>query len=259
MALASTAKVSPRVLIVRSAGTNCDAETAQAFELAGAKCEFLHINRLLETPDVIANYAILAFPGGFSYGDDISAGRILAGQISSKLMEPIRKFVASGRPVAGICNGFQVLVKTDLLPGKVGGETGHPATLAHNTSGRFTCKWIDLKAEPGSKCIWTKNLGELTLPIAHGEGRFVPANDAVLGALEANGQVALRYAGENPNGSTAAIAGVTDATGLIFGLMPHPERHVRAGQHPAWTSLGSHPDTEGPGLKIFRNAVELVQ
>lgn len=255
---------SPRVLILRSAGTNCDAETAHAFERAGGRPEFLHVNRLLEKPEALFDFGILAIPGGFSYGDDISAGRILAQQISSVLMEPLRKFIASGRPVAGICNGFQVLVKTDLLPGRVPGFHGHPATLAHNTvespaKGRFQCRWIDLAEESSSKCVWTKGVGTLTLPIAHGEGRFVPASDAVLGHLEKSGQIALRYAGENPNGSTAAIAGVCDESGLVFGLMPHPERHVRASQHPAWTKLGSDADAEGPGLKFFRNAVAAVK
>lgn len=260
--------MTPRVLVLRSAGTNCDAETAHAFELAGAEVEFLHVNRLLEKPEALGQVSILAVPGGFSYGDDISAGRILAQQISSRLLEPMKKFVESGRPVIGVCNGFQVLVKTDLLPGKAAGHTGHPATLAHNTGGRFVCKWIDLKADPASKCVWTKGLTELPLPIAHGEGRFVPASSDVLDHLKRNGQIALRYtagltakgagAEANPNGSTDDIAGVCDETGLVFGLMPHPERHVRSTQHPAWTS-NTAAETEGPGLQIFRNAVKHVK
>src|SRR5882762_4552532 len=145
--------MSTRVLVLRSAGTNCDGETAHAFEAAGATAEFLHVNRLLEKPELLDGFAIIAVPGGFSYGDDISAGRILAQQISSRLLEPMKRFVESGRPVIGICNGFQVLVKTDLLPGKAAGHAGHPATLAHNTSGRFICRWIDVKADPGSKSI----------------------------------------------------------------------------------------------------------
>ena len=257
---------SPRVLVLRSAGTNCDAETAHAFELAGGTTTFLHVNRLLEDPSPIQNAEIVAIPGGFSYGDDISAGRILAQQIASRLLEPLRRHVERGGLIAGICNGFQVLVKTDLLPGSVPGHAGHPATLAHNTSGRFQCKWVDLKADAGSKCVWTKGLTDLPLPIAHGEGRFVTASDDVLNHLRQNGQVALRYAAgplataasaaENPNGTTDRIAGICDTTGRVFGLMPHPERHVRASQHPAWTSLGVTADGEGPGLKIFKNAIE---
>ncbi len=242
----------------------------QAFELAGAACDRVHINRLVENPGLLSSYGILAIAGGFSYGDDISAGRILAQQISSALLEPLRRFVESGRPIAGICNGFQVLVKTELLPGHAAGEaSAHPATLAHNTSGRFTCKWVDVEEDPTSRCVWTKGVGQFSLPMAHGEGRFVPATGEVLSRLKANGQVALRYvAGPmaqgsgtagNPNGAVDDIAGVCDETGLVFGLMPHPERHLRASQHPAWTSLGLEADAEGPGARIFRNAVGLVR
>lgn len=217
----------------------------------------VHVNRLLENPGLLESYAILTIPGGFSYGDDISAGRILAQQISSRLLEPMKRFVEKGRPVAGICNGFQVLVKTELLPGG-SKEGGHPATLAHNDVGRFMCKWVTLREEPGSKCVWTRGLGEVELPIAHGEGRFVTASDEVLKGLESRGQIALRYVPTAPNGSTANIAGVCDASGLVFGLMPHPERHVRKDQHPAWTSLGGL-EGDGPGLKVFRNAVAAVR
>lgn len=254
----------PRVLILRSPGINCDDETAHAFELAGGNPEKVHVNRLLENPAMLDDYAILTIPGGFSYGDDISAGRILAQQISSRLMEPMKRFVERGKPVAGICNGFQVLVKTDLLPGPGGpagpgaSHAGHPATLAHNNTGRFMCKWVTLREEPASRCLWTRGLGEVELPIAHGEGRFVTASDGVLSHLEAQGQIALRYVPAAPNGSTANIAGVCDATGLVFGLMPHPERHVRKDQHPAWTSMGT-TEGEGPGLRVFRNAVELAK
>lgn len=244
---------------MRSAGTNCDAETAHAFEKAGARVEFVHVNRLLEDAKPIAEAGMVAIPGGFSYGDDISAGRILAQQISAKLTEPLQRFVEGGGLMCGICNGFQVLVKTDFVPGKVAGFEGHPATLAHNTGGRFQCRWVEVKGEAGSKCVWTKGLGEFELPIAHGEGRFAVASPAVLEQLKANGQVALRYVGENPNGTTDGIAGVCDASGRVFGLMPHPERHVRASQHPGWTALGLNSEGEGPGLKVFRNAVEVAR
>ncbi len=256
-----------RVMVLRSAGTNCDAETAWAFTLAGAKVESVHVNRLVEAPQLLSEIAILAIPGGFSYGDDISAGRILAQRIASDLIGPLKRFVERGGLVAGICNGFQVLVKTDLLPGKVDGFHGHPATLAHNAGGRFQCRWIDVDEDPASRCVWTKGLGRFSLPIAHGEGRFVTASPAVLDGLHRNGQVALRYAAGamaaalppgllgNPNGSTDAIAGVCDTTGRVFGLMPHPERHVRLSQHPAWTAIGGDPDEEAAGLRVFRNAV----
>src|SRR5882757_4081164 len=172
----------PLTLILRCAGTNCDAETAHAFELAGARTERVHVNRLLENPGLLNDAQLLAFPGGFSYGDDINSGRILANQLRHHLAEPLKDFIAAGKPVIGICNGFQVLVKTDLLPGPLGGLTGQTCTLTHNDSGRFIDQWG--KLEPvKSKCIWTQNLSPLELPIAHGEGKFVPANDAVRQAL----------------------------------------------------------------------------
>jgi phosphoribosylformylglycinamidine synthase I len=254
----------PSTLILRTAGTNCDGETAHAFERAGAVPVFLHINRLLENPRQIHDHQILAFPGGFSYGDDIAAGKILANQITNHLREVLREFVGAGKPVIGICNGFQVLVKTDLLPGPLAGRTGQTATLAHNDSGRFTDRWIRL-APRGSKCIWTAGLEPLDLPIAHGEGKFIPATEGVRKSMFDNDQIALVYvkpdnspaggqAPHNPNGSTDDIAGVCDATGLVFGLMPHPERYVEPFQHPAWTSQKPLPAV-GRGLKIFENAV----
>jgi phosphoribosylformylglycinamidine synthase subunit PurQ / glutaminase len=260
----------PRILVLRAAGSNCDGETAFAFELAGAATELVHINRLLAEPGLLERYQILAIPGGFSYGDDISAGRILANQIVHHLGDAVRGFIESGRPVIGICNGFQVLVKTDLLPGTVSGRTGQTATLAHNDSGRFVDRWIRLGAVK-SKCIWTEGLQPslIELPVAHGEGKFIPREESVRRALWENGQVALVYAREdgspaarqfpdNPNGSIDDIAGVCDATGLVFGLMPHPERYVDPLQHPAWTS--QRPARKvGHGLQIFTNAVKHVE
>ena len=243
----------PRTLILRTAGTNCDAETAYAFERAGATCDKLHVNRLLEDHKLLEGYQILAIPGGFSYGDDIAAGRIFANQIRHHLADAMRQFVDAGKPIIGICNGFQVLVKTELLPGPLAGRTGQICTLTHNDSGRFQTRWVKL-APRGHKCIWTAGLTSLELPIAHGEGKFVPADESVRQALWDNDQVALVYDGENPNGSVDQIAGVCDATGLVFGLMPHPERHIDAIQHPAWTRLATLPE-EGQGLAIFRNAV----
>lgn len=246
----------PRTLILRAAGTNCDLEAAYAFERAGAVAENLHVNRLLENPSVLDQFQILAVPGGFSYGDDIAAGKILANQIAHHLRDSFTQFVESGRPIIGICNGFQVLVKTDLLPGPLGGRTGQTCTLTNNDSGRFTDRWVKLTGREG-KCIWTQGIGSIELPIAHGEGKFVPADEAVRKQLWENSQVAVVYDHDNPNGSVDDIAGVCDATGLIFGLMPHPERHIDPIQHPAWTSRKPLP-AEGQGLQIFRNAVQYV-
>ncbi len=271
----------PSVLILRSAGTNCDKETAHAFELAGGQTSAVHVRALIDQPALLDRHQVLALPGGFSYGDDISSGRILANQLSARLMEPLRRFVESGRPIIGICNGFQVLVKTELLPGPLAGYSGQTATLTHNTSHRFIDRWATLGVTP-SPCIWTSSfqrgnafdsaqspLPVIELPIAHGEGRFVCANADVRQALHARSQVALVYARPdgtpagadpafNPNGSEDDIAGVCDQSGFILGLMPHPERHVSIFQHPAWTSrrLDRHDTSEeAVGLEIFRNAV----
>lgn len=258
----------PRTLILRAAGTNCDHETAHAFELAGSVPERVHINRLLERPQSLEEFQIFAIPGGFSYGDDIAAGRILANQITHHLADAMRRFVEAGKPIIGICNGFQVLVKTELLPG---GRSGQVATLTNNDCGRFINQWINLCSK-SDKCVWTKGLTQdkpLPLPIAHGEGKFIPADESIRRMLWDNDQVALVYCHEdgseakggypaNPNGSVDDIAGICDRTGLVFGLMPHPERYVSRWQHPAWTSLGE-AGREGRGLKLFRNAVEHVQ
>jgi len=259
----------PLTLILRAAGTNCDAETAFAFERAGASTESIHINRLLNDPALLDRFQILAIPGGFSYGDDIAAGRILANQIAHHLHDAVHRFIESGRPVIGICNGFQVLVKTDLLPGPIAGRTGQTCTLTNNDCGRFVDRWVHLSPR-GEKCIWTRGISEtiIELPIAHGEGKFVPADRSILQSLWNDQQVALIYANregsaangrfpDNPNGSVDDIAGICDASGLVFGLMPHPERHVDATQHPAWTRKSPLP-IEGQGLQFFQNAVAHV-
>ena len=256
----------PRTLILRTAGVNCDKETAYAFELAGATTEFLHVNQVLENPQMMDQYQLMAIPGGFSYGDDIAAGRIFANQIRHHLGEAFSRFIEAQKPIIGVCNGFQVLVKTDLLPGRVAGREGQNCTLAHNDCGRFVDRWIHLAAR-SKKCVWTAGVDRLELPIAHGEGRFVPADEEVRRGLWENDQVALVYVQadgspasgnfpDNPNGSIDDIAGVCDASGLVFGLMPHPERFVDAIQHPAWTSRGK--SGAGEGLAIFRNAVKHV-
>lgn len=255
----------PKTLVLRSAGANCDEETAYAFELAGASAERVHINRLLANPPLLDQYQILAIPGGFSYGDDIAAGRILANQIAHHLADSVRGFIDSGRPVIGICNGFQVLVKTDLLPGPLAGRTGQTCTLAHNDCGRFVDRWIRV-ARRSEKCVWTSGIEALDLPIAHGEGKFLPVDQSVRDALWAADQVALVYVKpdgspavgsfpDNPNGSVDDIAGVCDSTGLVFGLMPHPERFIDAIQHPAWTHSRL---SGGAGLAVFKNAVRHV-
>jgi phosphoribosylformylglycinamidine synthase len=238
----------PKVLVLRAPGINCDQETVTAWEMAGARAEVIHINALLRGEKRLANYQILTLPGGFSYGDDLGAAKLLAVVLSYRLVEPLQAFMAAHKPIIGICNGFQALVKTRMLAN---------ATLYFNDCGHFTCRWVHLQVPAPNRCIWTRGLSHIYLPVAHGEGKFVPRDAATLGQLAVNGQVTLRYArGENPNGSAGDIAGICDETGLVFGLMPHPERYVVPWQHPRWSH--GEASTKGDGLAIFRNAVEYV-
>jgi len=257
----------PRVLILRAPGTNCDEETAFAFEQAGAEAERVHINRLLEKPALADEYQILCIPGGFSYGDDVAAGRILANQIQHHLVEHLARFKDQGKLILGICNGFQVLIKSGLLlePDPVDGP---PATLTWNDSGRYEDRWVRLGVR-GSKCVFLRGIERMYLPVAHAEGKFVARDEKVLERLRQEGQLAifyLRLSGErpdedgpvpypdNPNGSMANAAAVCDLTGRVLGLMPHPERHIDPTQHPRWTrGEARHP---GDGLAVFGNAVE---
>ncbi len=260
----------PKVLILRTAGTNCDAETETAFRIAGAETALVHIQNLISGKVHLTDYQILAIPGGFSYGDDIAAGILLAIEMKHKLTEALNQFVADGKLVIGICNGFQVLVRTGLLPGMPAPDSDTPAmaqraTLAMNTSARFECRWVDLETQE-SPCVFTKDIRpHVYLPVAHAEGRFTAPAD-VLAELEAKNQVVFRYAEStypsNPNGSDADIAGICDATGRIFGLMPHPERFLTKWNHPRWTRLAETEDTaseEGDGLVIFKNAVNYAK
>jgi len=253
----------PRVLILRAPGTNCDQETAFAFEQVGAEAELVHINRLLENPLLAADFQILCIPGGFSYGDDVAAGRILAGQIRHHLADAMRSFRDDGKLILGICNGFQVLIKSGiLLPDDAEGNPA--ATLAWNDSGKFEDRWVNL-AVRGEKCVFLTGVKSMYLPVAHAEGKFVTHNGQTLDALDTAGQLVLRYttaggAGngplpypENPNGSQANVAGACDETGRVLGMMPHPERHIDPTQHPRWTR--GEAAEAGDGLAVFQNAV----
>jgi len=263
----------PNVLILRAPGTNCDQETTFAFEQAGGKTELLHINRLLEKPDLFDKFQILCIPGGFSYGDDVAAGRILANQILHHLAEQMARFVDDGKLILGICNGFQVLIKSGVLLSPDPGN-GVPATLTQNDSGKFEDRWVRLDV-CGDKSVFLRGVDTMYLPVAHAEGKFVARDEGSLGRLEADGQLVLRYLpldGEgvrgdeprgslaavaypaNPNGSVDDVAGVCDATGRVLGLMPHPERHIDPTHHPRWTR-GEASET-GDGRGVFVNAVE---
>ncbi|HOY08722.1 MAG TPA: phosphoribosylformylglycinamidine synthase I [Candidatus Omnitrophota bacterium] len=261
-----------RVIVLRTAGTNCDGETAYAFERCGAAVDLVHINRLSSGEVSLGDYHILAVPGGFTYGDDIMSGRILANELRLNLGKDLEAFIASGKLVLGICNGFQVLVRAGILPGPLSGQSlwhpGVPQTvsLTHNDSGKFEDRWVRLKVSGVS--VWTEGLGDTVLfPVAHAEGKFMTRDDAVLRSLRENGQVIFRYCSEdgqsvaypgNPNGSMDHIAGIADRTGRVLGLMPHPERHFVVTQHPAWTRLGKKSGY-GEGARIFQNGVTYVK
>lgn len=244
----------PRVLILRAPGTNCDHDTAFAFERAGGIPHRIHINQLLESPTALSEYQVLCVPGGFSYGDDIAAGRILGNQIRHHLRGVLAEFKAARKLILGICNGFQVMIKSGvLLPDEEGAE---PATLTWNDSGRYQDRWAELQIE-SNKCVFLRDIERLYLPIAHAEGKFVPRNEATLQRLDQQGQLVLRYCGASPNGSIANVAGVCDETGRVFGMMPHPERYIDQTHHPRWTrGEGQDP---GEGFAIFRNAVQYFQ
>lgn len=250
-----------KALVLRAPGINCDGEAAAALELAGVVAERIHVNRLVDGSVRLLDYGLLLLPGGFAYGDHLGAGRMLAVDLIHRLQSDLFAFVEDGRPVLGICNGFQVLVKSGLLPGG-----NLQATLTDNASGSYECRWVKLKVNQASPCLFTQGIeGTLELPVGHGEGRFM-ADAATLAALEANNQIVVQYCDDsgaptqgypaNPNGAQHAIAGVCNAQGNVFGLMPHPDRAFLPQHHPQWRRRGL--DAEGPGMAIFRNAVRLM-
>jgi len=243
--------------MLRAPGTNCDSETVFAFEQAGADVSLVHVNRLICDEERLTDYHIMVIPGGFTYGDDVSAGKVLANELRLKLGDDIKRFVEDGKLILGICNGFQVLVKAGFLP-EISSDGPPRLTLAANDSGKFECRWVYMKVNKQSPCVFTRGIDSLYIPVNHGEGKIVTA-----GALS-DSNIVLYYTDEqgntgagypfNPNGSENDIAGVCDASGRVFGLMPHPERHVLGTQHPQWTRLGAKE--YGDGFRIFQNAVE---
>lgn len=254
-------------LIMTAPGINCDLELAEGFALAGATPVSLHIHELLSNPSAMDEFDLIGLPGGFSYGDSIAAGRIMANLMRKTLYSKFIEALQRGVPMIAPCNGFQIAVQLGLLPGPTPGsqwDTVAPSptvTLAQNKTARFIDTWVEFHVPTNSRCIWTKNLKSTPttsyIPIAHGEGRFV-ANDETMQALEENGQIACRYsANDNPNGSMGDVMGICDPSGLVFGLMPHPERFLRWTQHPTWTRL-TEEDKQGStiGLQMFKNAVQ---
>lgn len=259
----------PKVLVLKTDGINCDEETAFAFNLVGGVAKIVHVNDLRSRRDNLSKYQILAIPGGFSYGDDVVSGKILAIELASFFSKELTKFIARKNTlIIGVCNGFQVLIRTGLLPfGKLGEMS---ATLTNNDSGHFECRWVNLRIENKSHCVFLNNStmkqfdNLVSYQVAHGEGKFF-TDPQTLKKIEQQGLVALRYVNENgkptqkypanPNGALNAIAGITDPTGRILGLMPHPERFVKVEQHPNWRRI---PNLQPQGLPIFENMIKYI-
>lgn len=250
----------PRAIIFSGYGLNCETETKAAFEFAGATADIIHINDIIARPAVLKEAQVIAFPGGFSYGDDTGSGKAYASRVREHLGAQIDSFLSRDTLAIGICNGFQILTSAGTLPG----------ALVANDSARFLCRWVDLKVTGQSP--WLSGIESLSLPIAHGEGKYM-ADEKTFEKLRTENALALRYAEgpvtehfglpANPNGSTAGVAGITGYGGRVLGLMPHPERAVRFTQLPHWTFLkeqyardGVDMPSEGPGIAIFRNAVQ---
>jgi len=254
----------PRVLVLRAAGINCENETQFGFETAGATVEQIHVNRILEKPDLLTRFGLLALPGGFSYGDHIAGGKVLAVELERALGDHLQAFVDRGGLLLGICNGFQVLVKTGLLPGQDSASTA--ATLCWNDSHRYEDRWVHLSIDPERCVMAPKDQQTLSLPVGHGEGRFTMDTPENSQALVDDHRAVFRYRrrdGEepgypdNPNGSEAHVAGVCDPTGQILGLMPHPDRALFPWSHPAWTRDDKRE--EGDGMLLFRAAVSALR
>jgi phosphoribosylformylglycinamidine (FGAM) synthase-like amidotransferase family enzyme len=244
-----------KACVITGFGINADEELALAFEMAGARAMRVHEADLAASPRLLDDCRILAFPGGFSFGDHLGSGKVFATLFRRSLGGAMQEFLRRGGLVIGVCNGFQALVKMGFLPDLSGTHTPE-VSLIHNDSGKFEDRWVRVGFEKGCPCLWTGGLSEMDLPVRHGEGKFVAESRETLAELESRGLVAMRYIGpgypEDPNGSVNHIAGICDASGKVFGLMPHPEAFLFRENHPEWTR---RPDLRGQGLAIFQNGV----
>lgn len=264
---------SPKVLVLTGYGINCEEETQFAFQLAGAQADIVHINDLVDGHTRLEDYQILAFPGGFSYGDDTGSGNAFAHRVKNHLWEKVISFVQRDRLIIGICNGFQIMVHLGLLPALRGNYGQRQVALTHNRSARYVARWVDLEATAQSPWLW--NIKKISLPIAHSEGNFYAPKE-VLRELRHKNLIALKYiSGQvcadqnlrpNPNGSLEDIAGITDPSGRLLGMMPHPERAIAFTHLSNWTWLKEKYKREdreiperGPGLQIFENAVRYFE
>ena len=262
----------PRVLIITGNGLNCEAESQVAWERAGAFAHRGHLHDLLSSPSLLRAHQALMFIGGFSYGDHMGSGLVMGLRVRNALRDELFRFIDSGGLILGVCNGFQVMIKIGLLPGLDGDYFTQRLALMQNDSGHFRNDWVELKFEPNSPCVFTRGLDMMPLPIRHGEGKVFTPDRRLLDRLEQAGCVACRYVDPedgqptgrypcNPNGSLNAIAGLSDPSGRVFGLMPHPEAYLFPENHPAW-DLDRHRGRlpqEGLGLRIFRNAVDFLR
>ena len=251
---------SAKALILSGYGINCEHESRYAFEKSGGVADIVHINRIIENPKMLEEYNLLVFPGGFSFGDDLGSGKVFANKLKYRLHDPIKDFVNSNKLVIGICNGFQMLVKLGILPSA---DFRQKVTLAANDSGKFEDRWVFLKINQASPCLFTTGMDYLLLPVRHGEGKFI-APDDVMKEIEEKNLIAMQYVDRygkpadypyNPNGSMQNIAGICDETGGIFGLMPHPEAFNIPQNCPYWPFGGVK---DASGLKIFKNAVKYL-
>ncbi len=258
-----------KVLVLSGLGLNCEVETAEAFRLVGARAELVHLLDLLDGRQRLSGYGIVAFPGGFAFGDHLGAGFVFANKIRWRLYDQFVDFVEGGGLALGICNGFQMMVRLGMLPGFDGDYRTPRATLAPNERLGYRDAWVRIRADPESPCVWTRGIDTLELPSRHGEGRFLPADDEVKARLERDRLVAVRYVDErgapteawpaNPNGSPGGVAGVCDPSGRLFGLMPHPDAYLYPFQHPqAFRRYESADESEGAGLAVFRNGVDFA-
>lgn len=261
----------PRVLIMSGYGLNCEDETKYAFDTAGGYADIVHVNDIITNKELLGNYQIIVFPGGFAYGDDLGSGVAYASKVKNHLWEALLKFIEKDRLILGICNGFQIMVNLGILPAVNNNYGTKEVALLPNKNARYTVRFVDVKVTDG-KSPWLMNLISIPLPIAHGEGKFY-ATDETLALLKKKKMIALKYfQGEvtsfldlsyNPNGSLDDIAGITNENGKILGLMPHPERAISFYQLPNWNYLreksireGKKFSEEGPGLSLFKNGIK---
>jgi len=263
-----------KVAVLTGFGINCDRETAAVFEMAGAKSERIHVNKIVNGEINLDHFHIMAVPGGFSFGDHLGSGRLMGNRLRFGLREQVRKFVKDNKPIIGICNGFQVLVKMGLLPGDDAVSFEQTASLTLNDSGHYEDRWVTLEFDDNSHCIWTKGLKRMRVPVRHGEGKFVTNDKKLLDKWDENGQLVVRYVDPNdtypsksdqllsyplsPNASWRNIAGVCDPSGLVFGLMPHPEANHSTWLGATWTRENLEHG-EGEGMAIFHNAVNYAK